>query len=88
MAADYDKPPVKAGYSRYFTRLDQKPSRWESDAEMVSVPLRFTAESPGKRRWIRLTAITAALRIRTPEDARDARFGLHIYRIAAGTSWK
>lgn len=62
MAADYDKPPVKAGYSRYFTRLDQKPSRWEY-SERIYDPVNVTSVANGVLYEFE-TELTAALEIR------------------------
>lgn len=41
MVEDYEKPPVPAGYSKYFTRQDQRPSQWEY-AEEAYLPVRTT----------------------------------------------
>lgn len=62
MAADYDKPPVKAGYSRYFTHLDQKPSRWEY-SERIYDPVNVTSVANGVLYEFE-TELTAALEIR------------------------
>lgn len=62
MAEDYDKPPVNAGYSRYFTRLDQKPSRWEY-SERIYDPVNVSSVGNGVLYEFE-TELTAALEIR------------------------
>lgn len=62
MAEDYAQPPVPAGYSRYFTRADQDPARWDYSEE-IYWPVKTERINDGTLYQFE-TELTAALRVR------------------------
>lgn len=61
LVEDYDKPPVKVGYSRYFTQATQNPSNWEY-AEKIYLPCKVTSLDNGTLFEFE-TELTAMLKI-------------------------
>ena len=67
MAEDYDKPPVPAGYSRYFTMRSQDPSVWEY-TEQICEPVRIE-EREGGVLYEFESELTAQIEISAPPAA-------------------
>ena len=66
MAEDYDKPPVPAGYSKYFTSPTQDPAVWEY-SEKVYAPVRTESVNEGFLYEFE-TELTAVLQIHVSKE--------------------
>ncbi len=68
---DYENPPVPVGYSRYFTRPDQRPSRWEY-AEKIYHPVSVKACNGGLLCEFE-TELTAQIEVTLKKGRRPVR---------------
>lgn len=71
MVEDYDQPPVPAGFSRYFTRKEQRPSVWEY-AQKLYTPVRCEEQADGLLCEFE-TELTARLEVTVSGKTRPVR---------------
>lgn len=69
MAEDYDRPPVPAGHSKYFTRIDQDPAVWNY-SEQVYRPVKTESVNGGTLYEFE-TELTAVLQILAPRERME-----------------
>lgn len=83
-AEDYDRPPVPAGYSSYFTDRDQDPEVWEY-SEKIYHPVNTVAVDGGTLYEFE-TELTAALELKLTEAGMRCGMELPSVRVCCGES--